>query len=110
MVKRTITITTILLILTMAVGLICVLNKTSLAADDDIASGTFGTCTWVIDSEGVLTISPTDGNSGVLAANSNNSYSPWSSNNSSITKVIINRGVKANANSNYLFSNLLNCK
>ena len=67
MVKRTITITTILLILTMAVGLIVMLNKSSFAADDDIASGTSGTCSWVIDSEGVLTISPTDGVSGTLA-------------------------------------------
>ena len=65
MVKRTITITTILLILTMAVGLIVMLNKPSFGAD--IASGTCGTCSWVIDSEGVLTISPTDGVSGTLA-------------------------------------------
>ena len=41
MVKRTITITTIVLILSMIVSLIIVLNKSSFAADDDIASGTY---------------------------------------------------------------------
>ena len=51
MVKRTLTITTILLILTMAVSLIVVLNKSSFAADDDIASGISGSCSWVIDSK-----------------------------------------------------------
>ena len=53
MVKRTITITTILLILLIAVGLIIALNRASFAADDDIASGTSGTCSWVIDKDGV---------------------------------------------------------
>ncbi len=33
-------------------------------ATEDIASGTLGTCTWTIDSEGCLTIAPTDGISG----------------------------------------------
>ena len=39
MVKRTITITTVLLILSMIVSLIIILNRESFAADDDIASG-----------------------------------------------------------------------
>ena len=43
MVKRTITITTVLFILSMIVSLIIVLNKSSFAADGDIASGTSGT-------------------------------------------------------------------
>ena len=109
MVKRTVTITTILLILTMAVSLIIVLNKSSLAADDDIASGTSGTCSWVIDSEGVLTIRPTNGVSGVLASNSG-FYSPWFLNNSHINKIVIQEGVKANEKSSYLFAHLENCK
>ena len=54
MVKRTITITTILLVLSITVGLIIALNRASFAADDDIASGTSGTCSWVIDKDGVL--------------------------------------------------------
>ena len=54
MVKRTITITTILLILAMVVSLIIVLNKSSFAADDDIASGTDGTCSWIINANGVV--------------------------------------------------------
>ena len=61
MVKRTITISTILLVLSITVGSIIALNRASFAADDDIASGTSGTCSWVIDKDGVLTISPTDG-------------------------------------------------
>ena len=110
MVKRTLTITTILLILTMAVSLIVVLNKSSLAADDDIASGISGSCSWVIDSEGVLTISPTDGVSGTLASNSSSFiYSSWNSNNSSITKVVVNNGVKTNTSCINLFKGLTKC-
>ena len=109
MVKRTITITTFLLILTMAVSLIIVLNRSSFAADDDIASGTSGTCSWVIDSDGVLTIRPTNGVSGVLESNSS-FYSPWFSNNSHINKIVIQEGVKANEESSYLFAHLDNCK
>lgn len=54
-----------LLILMILANLIISITKVY-AADDDIGSGTSGTCTWVIDSEGVLTISPTDGISGTL--------------------------------------------
>ena len=39
----------------------------------DIASGTSGTCSWVIDDAGTLTIRPTDGVSGTLASNENGS-------------------------------------
>ena len=109
MVKRTITITTILLILSMVVSLIIVLNRSSFAADDDIASGTSGTCSWVIDSEGVLTISPTDGVSGTL-----DSYydfytrAPWNGYSEDITKVVIANGVHANEGCQNLFNGLKN--
>ena len=86
MVKRTITITTVLFILSMIVSLIIVLNKSSFAADGDIASGTFGTCTWVIDSEGVLTISPTDGVSGILYTITTNGNAPWYTNREAVKK------------------------
>ena len=108
MVKRTITITTILLVLTIAVGLIVILNKSSFAADGDIASGISGTCSWVIDSEGVLTISPTDEISGTM-----DSYitgnGPWYEYREQITRVEIENGVKTNEGCYKLFYQLVNC-
>ena len=104
MVKRTITITTILII---------ALNRASFAADDDIASGTSGTCSWVIDKDGVLTISPTDGVSGTLdntrinASGYNNDK--WFVYNLSVKKVIVNPGVKVNTIGAYLFHDFRNC-
>ena len=62
MVKRTITITTILLVLSIAASLIIALNRASFAADDDIASGTSGTCSWVIDKDG----NPTENGTGKI--------------------------------------------
>ena len=113
MVKRTITITTILLVLSITVGLIIALNRASFAADDDIASGTSGTCSWVIDKDGVLTISPTDGVSGTLdntrinASGYNNDK--WFVYNLSVKKVIVNPGVKVNTIGAYLFYDFRNC-
>ena len=113
MVKRTITITTILLILSIAISLIIVLNKSSFAADD-IASGTSGTCSWVIDSEGVLTIRPTDGISGTLndADFRGSSYSRlWLQRGlpPKVTKVIVEPGVKTGTSCRDMFYNLYNC-
>ena len=45
--------------------------------DSDIASGVCGTCNWVIDSGGCLTISPTEGTSGVLERSTTNVYDNW---------------------------------
>ena len=111
MVKRTITITTILLVMVIAVCLIIALNRASFAADDDIASGTSGTCTWVIDKDGVLTISPTDGVSGILdnTANDNIESAKWYQYRDSITKVLVNAGVKVNSTGSFLFYGLANC-
>ena len=108
MVKRTITITMILLILTIAVGLIIVLNKSSFAADDDIARGTSGTCSWVIDAGGVLNISPTNGNVGQLASTTGGN-GPWYSYRSSITKVTFEPGVKTGAGCYSLFYYFYEC-
>ena len=111
MVKRTITITTILLVLSIAASLIIALNRASFAADDDIASGTSGTCSWVIDKDGVLTISPTDGVSGILD-NTRINYPDsvkWYSYKLSVKKVIVNPGVKVNTIGAYLFYNFRNC-
>jgi len=70
---------------------------------DDIASGTDSTCTWVIDADSMLTISPTDGVSGVLA-NLSSYYSggigsdydsaPWFSYSSSVKSIVVKKGVK----------------
>ena len=108
MVKRTITITTILLILTIAVGFIVVLNKSSFAADDDIASGTSGTCSWVIDSEGVLTISPTNGINGKLDNYSVFTFPSWHDYKLEIKGVVVESGVKTNFWCCNLFKDLSN--
>ena len=112
MVKRTIKITTVLLILSMIVSLIILLNRSSLAAED-IASGTSGTCSWVIDSEGILTISPRNGESGTLASytgvNAPAGQVPWYSTRETITKVIVEEGVKTSIGCKWLFYGLNRC-
>ena len=66
----------------------------------EIASGTSGTCSWVIDDDGVLTISPTDGVNGVLSPG----VGPWYNSYSTvIRKVIVNSGVKVAEQSSSLF-------
>ncbi len=115
MVKRTITITTILLIFTMVLGFIIVLNKSSFAAED-IASGTSGTCSWRVTGDGVLIIEPTDGVSGTLATNTidfNTGY-PWTSGqtgsfSSKIVGVRFEGVVKTPSVCRGLLSNLVNC-
>ena len=79
------------------------------AADDDIASGTSGTCSWVIDADGVLTISPpTDGFIGIL--DSYVSASPsWSAYAESVKKVKVLPGVNTAAGCYSLFANMVNC-
>ena len=112
MVKKTITITTIVLILFMILSLIIILNKTSLAADNDIARGTSGTCSWVIDANGVFTISPTDGVSGTLesySGQSSNPGTPWNNYRDNVKKVVIEQGVKTNTKANSLFAYMINC-
>lgn len=75
------------------------------AAPDDIASGVSGTCSWSISSGGVLSIWPTDGNSGVMVE------APWiegeySQYADSITSVVVEPGVKA---TRLPFYSLRNC-
>ena len=73
------------------------------AADDDIASGTCGECSWVIDASGMITIRPTDGESGQLANLDFWASSPWYAYRTSITKAVFEPGVKANQKFCYLF-------
>lgn len=77
-----------------------------LTASGDIASGTCGTCSWVIDQNGVLTIKPTDGESGTLARVSSNTQ--WLEHCEQITSVVFKKGVIANNNSSVLFDGCTN--
>ena len=74
----------------------------------EIASGTCGTCSWIIDDDGVLTISPSDRVSGTLADYPSNR--PWKSDRTSVKKVVIMPGVKAGTSScKSLFTSMPNC-
>ena len=73
------------------------------AADTGEVSGTSGTCNWEIDSDGVLTISPTDGESGTLDSVSSASDVPWRSYRKTITSVEVEKGVSGDYRMNYLF-------
>ena len=77
------------------------------AAEDDIAFGTFGTCSWVIDADGVLTISPTNGIDGTLGQCDRLYFylqCPWFDYRTQVTQVMIDNGVHANQNSDGLFA------
>ena len=107
MVKRTITITTILLLLSMVVGLTIVLNRETLAAP---ISGTCGGCTWIFDTNGyVLTIKPTDGVSGTLADIRESRDIPWTSRREEVKKLVVEPGVKAGTYAYGLFQNFYKC-
>ena len=62
------------------------------------AIGTAGTCTWTIDSDGLLTVYPTDGVSGVLEAEytfEHSDYFGWYQYHELITGAVIEAGVSA---------------
>ena len=71
---------------------------------DDIASGTCGTCDWVIDGDGVLTISPTDGVSGTLDSFADSDDVPWYDYNDDITSACIEDGVSAGESTSWMFA------
>ena len=85
----------------------CFLFMRANIASADIASGTNGTCSWVISDEGVLTISPTDGVEGTLGTPSGNG--PFYSYRNQITKVIVTDTVKTENICSTLFYGLQNC-
>ena len=70
MVKRTLIFSSFFAII-LIIGIIVTISKSSFASEDEIARGTSGTCSWVIDKDGLLTISPTDGVSGTLESRDN---------------------------------------
>jgi len=83
-----------------------------LLAEDDIAEGECGNCTWVIDDAGVLTISPADGVSGVLANPNGLYYNSWGwyDYRSDVKKVVVKSGVSCNSNVSCMFYHFDNCR
>ena len=82
-----------------------------------IDQGTSGTCTWVLDGEGTLTISPTDGESGTLGEmyiqesryDESGIYSiPWSSQKENIKSVFFEKGIHAGNTLSKIFSGCSN--
>lgn len=82
----------------------------TVTARAEIASGTCGTCNWVIDDEGTLTISPADGTSGKLDSCYSYSNWPWYRKRSQVKKVVIEEGVAANSKAVGMFYEMSNCK
>jgi len=74
-----------------------------------IASGTSGTCTWVISEDSVLTISPENGTNGVLKSSKEYWSVPWYKYVGKVKKVIIKSGVAANTKAGCLFYGMKNC-
>ena len=71
------------------------------------ADGTSGDCNWNINASGKLTIEPSSGSSCTLGT-STSGQMPWYNYRNNITSVVVNSGVKANANSFGLFRDLPN--
>jgi len=73
-----------------------------------IASGTCGECSWTIDADGVLTIFPTDGESGTLANGDpmNSSVWSWNGYRNRIKSAIVMPGVIGNKSVSNMFDNL----
>ena len=76
-----------------------------------IAEGTSGTCSWVIDADGVLHVFPTDGVSGTLASatSSTSERAPWTPERANVKKVIVEDGVKTSTGCYRLFAGFSNC-
>ena len=70
----------------------------------EIATGTSGDCDWVINSEGVLSITPQS--SDCTLDSQVSGEMPWSSFSDRITGVTVSSDVKPNSDSSYLFANL----
>ncbi len=79
----------------------------------DIASGTCGGCDWVIDAEGTLIISPTNGISGEIESNTaespnNISFYPWETYKTQVKEIIFLDGVVFPEKCSYMFYNFVN--
>ncbi|MDR3242053.1 MAG: DUF285 domain-containing protein [Lactobacillaceae bacterium] len=91
--------------MTPAISMIVPNWQTVVHADDN---GTSGTCYWDI-TNGVLTIQPTNGESGTLGVITTTSEWDTVANRTTITSVEIKPGVIANTNSSNMFYGLENC-
>ena len=69
--------------------------------------GTFGSCAWKIDN-GKLTIYPEGVDECTLGSSTSINDIPWYSSRTSVTSVMVEPGVNANANSRYLFYEISN--
>ena len=81
-------------------------NEAVYAAGDDIASGTWGDCDWVIDADGILTIS-----AGTLPSTNGPDDEinvPWYPFASEITEVRFNGTVHLSEQANFLFADCVN--
>lgn len=87
--------------------IVCAVLFFGFFAKAEIASGTSGTCSWVIDDDGLLTIYPTDGVSGTLEYTWNGRW-PWVGRDS-VLNVIVDDGVKVLDNCDDFFRSLRNC-
>ena len=84
---------------------------TQATATDNIASGTSGTCSWLIDKDGKLIIWPTNDTNGTLGNITSLTGAPWYEKRESIKKVEFLNGVKADTSScKALFYNCTNLK
>lgn len=71
-------------------------------------TGTSGSCTWTLDTDGALVIAPTNGTSGTLGEFSypgESTQAPWLEHRTSIRSVVIKSGVKAGSNVSGMFAN-----
>ncbi|MFC6177762.1 BspA family leucine-rich repeat surface protein [Companilactobacillus huachuanensis] len=89
------------------------LIATTAADPTDIASGTFGTCDWVIDASGKLTISKPEGSSsgvlGIVHTENNVILDlPWYDYRSQITSVYVGEGVIGSYDTSLIFANMPN--
>ncbi|MCD7907792.1 MAG: BspA family leucine-rich repeat surface protein, partial [Clostridium sp.] len=75
----------------------------------DMASGTSGTCSWVIDANGTMTISPSNGSSGELEELASAVSQGWNAYKENIKKVVVRQGVKTPKNAANLFYGLTSC-
>lgn len=77
-------------------------------AHAEIASGTWGECSWTIDDDHVMTVEPTNGVSGRTSVINYYNLAPWFNWVSDIHSFVFREGVILNMRTNYLFSNCVN--
>ena len=75
----------------------------ALSSDEVTASGTSGTVTWTLYSDGELVIAPTSGSTGTLESFSGSSSVPWYSYRTSIVSVSVSGTVVCGSSLAYMF-------